>query len=39
MIVSQKPYHENENVKLGTYICEIVKDHTYLGSILKIKMN
>jgi len=38
MVVSQRPYNENDYVKLGTYNYEIVKDHTYLGPILKIKM-
>jgi len=39
MIVSQKPYDEYEYVKLVTCNFEIVKDHTYLGPILKINMN
>ena len=34
MIVSWKPYGENEYVKLGTYNFKIVKDHAYLGTIL-----
>jgi hypothetical protein len=34
MIVSRKPYKENEYVKLGTYYFEIGKDYTYLGTIL-----
>jgi hypothetical protein len=34
MIVSQKPYNENEYVKLGSYNFEIVKDYTYFGTIL-----
>ena len=38
MIVSQKPYNKNEYVKLGTQYLEIIKDHTYLGPILKIKI-
>ena len=39
MIVSRKPYNEYEYVKLVTCNFEIIKDHTYLGPILKIKMN
>jgi hypothetical protein len=35
MIVSQKTYHENEYVKLDTCNFEIVKDCTYIGTILK----
>ena len=34
MIVSRKPYHENEYVKLDTCNFEIVKDYTYIGTIL-----
>ena len=34
MILSQKPYNENEYVKLGTYNFEIVKDNTHFGTIL-----
>ena len=37
MIESQKPYNGNEYVKLGTYNFEIVKDYTYLGTILTNK--
>ena len=37
MIVSRKPYNENEYVKLGTYNFEIVKDYTYFGSIITNK--
>ena len=37
MIVLQKPQNENECVKLGTYNFEIVKDYTYLGTILTNK--
>jgi hypothetical protein len=33
MIVSRKPYNENEYVKLHTYNCETVKDYTYFGTI------
>jgi hypothetical protein len=36
-IVSQKPYNENGYVKPGTYNFEIVKDYTYLGTILTNK--
>jgi hypothetical protein len=32
MILSGKPYKENEYVKLGTYNFEIVKDYAYLGT-------
>jgi hypothetical protein len=32
--ISRKPYNENENVKIGTYNFEIVKDYTYLGTVL-----
>jgi hypothetical protein len=39
MIISRKPYKENEYVKLGTYYFEIGKDYTYLGTILTIKTN
>jgi hypothetical protein len=34
MIASRKSYIENEYVKLGTYNFEIVKDYTYLGTVL-----
>ena len=34
MIVSQNPYNTSEYVKLGTYNFEIVKDYTYLGTLL-----
>ena len=34
MIVSQKTYHENEYVKLSTRNFDIVKDYTYIGTIL-----
>jgi sorting nexin-29 len=34
MTVSRKPYNENENVKMGTYNFEIVKDYTCLGTVL-----
>jgi len=34
LIVSRKAYHENEYVKLSTCTFEIVKDYTYLGTIL-----
>jgi hypothetical protein len=34
MIVSQNPYNTNEYVKLATYNFEIVKDYTYLGTLL-----
>jgi hypothetical protein len=37
MIISQKPYNKNYYVKLGTYNFEIVKDYTYLGTILTNK--
>jgi len=37
MMVSRKPYNENGYVKLGTYNFEIVKDYTYLGTVLKNK--
>jgi hypothetical protein len=37
MTVSRKPYNENEYLKLGTYNFEIVKDFTYLGTVLRIK--
>jgi hypothetical protein len=37
VIVSRKPYIENKYVKLGTYNIEIVKDYTYLGTILTNK--
>ena len=37
MVVSRKPYSENKYVKLGTYNIEIVKDFTYLGTILTNK--
>jgi hypothetical protein len=37
MLVSQKPYNKNEYIKLGTDKFEIVKDYTYLGTILTIK--
>jgi hypothetical protein len=37
MIVSQKPCNENGYVKLGTHNFEIVKDYTYLGTILANK--
>jgi hypothetical protein len=37
MIVSGKPYKENEYVKLGTYNFEIGKDYTYFGTILTNK--
>jgi hypothetical protein len=30
--LSQKPYSENEYIKLGTYNFEIVKDCKYLGT-------
>lgn len=39
MIVLQKPYNEYEYVKLVACNFEIIKDHTYLGPILKIKIN
>jgi hypothetical protein len=34
MIVSLEPYNGNEYVKLGTYNFEIMRDYTYLGTIL-----
>jgi hypothetical protein len=34
VIVLRKTYHENECVKLDTCNSEIVKDYTYLGTIL-----
>jgi hypothetical protein len=34
MVVSRQPYSENKYVKLGTYNIEIVKDCTYLGTVL-----
>jgi len=37
MVVSRKPYKENEYVKLGTYNFEIGKDYTYLATILTNK--
>jgi len=37
MIVSQKPYNENEYVKLGIHNFAIVKNYTYLGTILTNK--
>jgi len=37
MIVSQNPYNTSEYVKLGTYNFEIVKDYTYLGTLLTNK--
>jgi hypothetical protein len=37
MIVSQNPYSTSEYVKLGTYNFEIVKDCTYLGTLLTNK--
>jgi hypothetical protein len=39
VIVSLKPYNENEYLKLCTYNFEIAKGHTYLGIILTNKMN
>ena len=36
-MVSQKPYNENEFVKLGTYNSETVKEYTYLGTVLTNK--
>jgi len=33
MILSGKPYKENEYVQLGTHNFEIVKDYAYLGTI------
>jgi hypothetical protein len=38
LIVSRKPYNENEFVKLGTNNFEIVKDCTHVGKILTIKI-
>jgi hypothetical protein len=35
--VSRKPFNENKYVKLGTYNIEIVKDNTYLDTILTNK--
>ena len=35
MVVSSKPYTENECVKLGTHHFEMVKDYTYLGKIIR----
>jgi hypothetical protein len=32
MILSGKPYKENECVQLDTYNFEIVKDYAYLGT-------
>jgi hypothetical protein len=37
MIMSWKPYNENEDIKIGTYSFEIVKEYTYLGTILTNK--
>jgi hypothetical protein len=37
MIVSWKPYNENEYIKLHTYNFEIVKDYAYFGTILTNK--
>jgi len=37
MIVSPKPYNENEYVKLGTYNFAIVKDYTYFHTVLTNK--
>jgi hypothetical protein len=37
MTVSRKTYNENKNVKMGTYNFEIVKDYTYLGTVLTNK--
>jgi hypothetical protein len=34
MTESRKPFNENEYVKIFTYNFEIVKDYTYLGTIL-----
>jgi hypothetical protein len=34
MIMSRKPYNENENIKIGTYSFEVVKEYTYHGTIL-----
>ena len=36
-MVSHKPQHKNEYVKLGTYNFGIVKDYTYLGTIITNK--
>jgi len=36
-MISLKPLSENECVKFGTYDFEIVKDCTYLGTILTDK--
>jgi hypothetical protein len=38
MTVPRKPYNENECVKRGTYNFEIVKDYTYIGTILTNKI-
>jgi hypothetical protein len=37
MIVSPKPYSENEHVKLRTYNFVIVKDYTYFHKVLTNK--
>ena len=37
VIVSQKPYNKNEQVKLGTNNFEIVEDYTCLGIIVTNK--
>jgi hypothetical protein len=37
MIVPRKPYNENEYVKLGMYNFEMMKEYTYLGTILTSK--
>jgi hypothetical protein len=37
MIVSQKPYNENEYVKIGTYNFKIVKYYTFFFSVLTNK--
>ena len=37
MIVSQKPYSENEYVKIGTHNLEKVKYYTYLFTVLTNK--
>jgi len=37
IIVSQKLYNGNGYVKFGTYNVEIVKEYTYLGTILTNK--
>jgi hypothetical protein len=34
MVVSQKPYNENEYVKIGTYNFEIVRYCTYIFTVL-----